>query len=278
MPSPSTVTDHYGHGSLIESIRAGISQLGKTPDELTIDDLGPLDEFHIGGRAATEHFLSQLEIQPTHRVLDLGCGLGGASRFTAQRYSCQVSGIDLTPEYIATGKVLCDWVGLSSQVQLQVGDVAALPHADAAFDRAYMMHVGMNIRDKSSVATEVFRVLRPDGLIGIYDIMTIEDGPIDYPVPWASSADGSALASPAEYKNALAAAGFEVISEHNRRDFALAFFEQLQAKANAGNGPPPLGLHLVMGKNAPIKIKNMIGSIAQGKISPVELIAIKPGA
>jgi hypothetical protein len=43
----------------------------------------------------------------------------------------------------------------------------------------------------------------------------------------------------------------------------------------AAGGPPPLGLHVLMGKNSPDKIQNMIRNIADGRIAPVELIARK---
>jgi len=72
---------------------------------------------------------------------------------------------------------------------------------------------------------------------------------------------------------ALQAAGFSVVAERNRRDFALAFFDQLRPRAAAAGGPPPLGLHILMGRNTPDKVQNMIENISNGRIAPVELLA-----
>src|SRR5215510_1228856 len=105
--------------------------------------------------------------------------------------------------------------------------------------------------------------------------MKIGDGELTYPVPWATTAASSALAKPAQYREALEKAGFAVIAERNRRDFALAFFDQLRARTAAAGGPPPLGLHILMGRNTPDKVQNMIVNISSGKIAPVELIARK---
>jgi len=82
---------------------------GKSTDTVTIDDLAPVDEFHIGGRRASEDFLDQLAFSTQTKVLDVGCGLGGPARFVANRYGSQVTGIDLTAEYVETGNTLCKW-------------------------------------------------------------------------------------------------------------------------------------------------------------------------
>jgi ubiquinone/menaquinone biosynthesis C-methylase UbiE len=275
MSTQQNISAHYTHGNLVAAICAGVESLGKTIDTLTVDDLAPVDEFHIGGRQASEDFLSQLDLSPEKHILDVGCGLGGAARFVASRYRCRVSGIDLTPEYVETAKVVCKWVGLGDHISLHQGSALSMPFADRAFDGAYMLHVGMNIEDKAKLCSEVGRVLRPSSLFGIYDVMRIGDGELTYPVPWATTAASSAVAEPGQYRSALQAAGFTFIAERNRRDFALAFFEQLRAKTAAAGGPPPLGLHILMGRNTPDKVGNMIQNISNGRIAPVEMIARK---
>ena len=109
------ISDHYLHGDLLQAIQASITKLGKTIDSVTIEDLAPVDEFHIGGRLATENLLNQLSFSEQHNILDVGCGLGGAARFVANKYNNQVTGIDLTEEYVETGKSLCAWVKLDKK-------------------------------------------------------------------------------------------------------------------------------------------------------------------
>jgi SAM-dependent methyltransferase len=269
------VSTHYAHGNLTEAIRSGLMSSGKSPNHATIDDLAPVDEFHIGGRKASEQFFDQLAFSNLAKVLDVGCGLGGPARFVASRHGCHVTGIDLTPEYVETGNALCEWVGLSERVSLQQGSALSMPFADGSFDGAYMMHVGMNIADKERLAVEVARVLRPGSLFGIYDVMRIAAGNLTFPVPWATTADLSEVVEADRYKDALGKAGFDVVAENDRRDFALAFFADLRAKAASAGGPPPLGLHVLMGKNSPDKVRNMIANISSGQIAPIELIARK---
>ncbi len=275
MPDRRVVASHYTHGRLVNAIREGVHKLGKTVDQVQVDDLGPVDEFHIGGRQATEHFLDQLDIDDTHHVLDVGCGLGGGSRYAAQRYGCRVTGIDLTQEYVDTGNTLCEWVGLSNQVRLDVENATALSHPDNTFDRVYLMHVGMNIADKVALGSELHRVVRPGGRLGIYDIMQVGQGDLQFPVPWAAAAAGSSVSSPTTYKAALESAGLTIRRERNRRDFALEFFAQLQTQAGSAEGPPPLGLHILMGDTWSLKVKNMIENISRNLLAPCVIVAEK---
>ena len=271
------VANHYANGGLLAAIEAGVAALGKTPADMSVDDLGPVDEFHIGGRQASEDLLSQLDLAAEHEVLDVGCGLGGGARFVASRYGSRVTGIDLTAEFVAAGNALSGWVGLADRVTLDHGSALDLPYAAGSFHAGYMLHVGMNIADKAALMTAVHRVLRPGGVFAVYDIMRNGGGgDVTYPMPWAADAETSALAPPDDYKRAFEAAGFEIVAERNRHDYAVAFFERLRARMAAA-GPPPLGLHIVMGENATQKLGNMIDGVADGRIAPVELIARKAG-
>src|SRR5215468_3038613 len=189
MPTQDDVSGHYTHGSLIEAISSALATIGKTADTVTVDDLAPVDENHIGGRRATEELLGQLGLSAQSHVLDVGCGLGGAARFVASRYGSRVTGIDLTSEYIRAGNTLCRWVGLDKHIPLRQGSALAMPFPAGQFDCAYMLHVGMNIEDKEKLAAEVARVLRAGGVFGIYDVMRTAPGDLAYPVPWAATAD-----------------------------------------------------------------------------------------
>jgi len=267
-----SVAAHYTHGQLLDRILSGVQAIGRTPDTVTVDELAPVDEFHIGGRQASEEFISQLELSADDHTLDIGCGIGGTSRFVASRFGCRVTGIDLTPEFVATGQSLCEWVGLSGQVELHQGDATAMAFADESFDAAFMLHVGMNIPDKAGLFAEVYRLLKPGALFGVYDVMQTSDEDLTYPVPWSSVPGTSALATEAQYAETLEQAGFDIIRIRDRGEFAAAFFAETRRRMEQAGGAPPLGVHLAMGESAPLKISNMVENIAAGRVAPVEII------
>jgi SAM-dependent methyltransferase len=162
-------------------------------------------------------------------------------------------------------------VGLGDRVSYRAGGALSLPFASGTFDGAYMLHVGMNIAEKAALFTETRRVLKPRGVFGVYDVMRDADGELAFPVPWAANTENSFVDSAATYRRLLEEAGFTVESERSRRDFAIDFFQRMRAQA-AQRGPPPLGLHILMGPTAPQKIANMVSNLELGLIAPTEII------
>ncbi len=276
MSSSQSLIDHYTPGGLLASIESGLAAMGKTPESVTADDLSPVDEFHVGGRPATDHLLSQLDLTESDRVLDVGCGLGGPARHTAALVD-KVVGIDLTPEYTEVGNTLNAWVGLSDSVELHTGSALELPFDDASFDAGYMIHVGMNISDKRGLMRELARVLRPGGRFGIYDIMLFAEGGLNFPLPWSSEAATSHVARPEIYQETAAEAGLIPVLENNRQRQAVEFLDRLAAAGSAADGPPPLGLHLVMGPTIGQKVQNMGAAIRANQVAPVEMVFHRVG-
>ena len=205
-------------------------------------------------------------------LIDIGCGLGGASRYFASERGCRVTGIDLTEDYVRAATMLSHRLGLDDLVSYRQASALSLPFADATFDGAYMLHVGMNIADKVALFREVRRVLKPGARFSIYDVMREGDGALIYPLPWAASADTSFVETAASYGHALAATGFESVKTQSRGDIAIAFYRRARERAAQG-GPAPLGRQIVMGADARQKSANLSGLIERGVVAPTEVIA-----
>jgi SAM-dependent methyltransferase len=166
------------------------------------------------------------------------------------------------------------WVGLADRVSLHQGNALSIPFPAETFTAAYMLHAGMNIVDKNELCSQIARVLKPGSMFAIYDVMRTGGSELSYPVPWATTAEIDAVAEPEVYRSALRAAGFNLTSERNRRDFALAYFAGL--KTSSGDTPPPLGLHTLMGARRKPQVHNMLANISAETIAPFELVAQKP--
>lgn len=177
------------------------------------------EDLHIGGRSATEYFAPYLKLESGMRVLDVGSGVGGPARFVAERYGVQVDGLDLSPDFCEKARAL----SADDRTIFHEGSALDMPFDDGVFDAAYTMHVGMNIADKAGVYAEVHRVLKSGAVFGIYDVMAGKKrGDLPFPVPWALTHETSFLRSSIAVCELLEAAGFEIIHQENRRDFALS--------------------------------------------------------
>ena len=100
--SNNLIISHYSKGKLYEAIIEAIKNAGIDLNKLELEDLKSVDEFHIGGLKATLDLLDQLKIDPKTKVLDIGAGIGGPARLIYSHYGANVTGIDLTPEFVET--------------------------------------------------------------------------------------------------------------------------------------------------------------------------------
>ncbi|MFP6704939.1 MAG: class I SAM-dependent methyltransferase [Alphaproteobacteria bacterium] len=263
------IVEHYTKSGLFERIIEALGKLGKTAGTIEPKDLKLVDEFHIGGIEATEDLLAQLEIRKSTQVLDIGSGIGGMTRHIVAHYGANVTGLDLTPEFVNTARRLTELVGLSAE--FRVGSALEMPFNANQFDLATLMHVGMNLPDKPKLFAEVNRVLRPGGSFAVFDVMQIGENHPNFPLPWSSRPETSFLEKPETYLDAAAAAGFTLTARRDRGGFARDFFKKLSASL-AGSTPPPLGLGLLMGEETQTKVGNMVAAVSAGDIAPVEMI------
>lgn len=257
------VRRHYGRGNLEETILAALVEASIDTTTLTETDLAAVDQLHAGFLPATRHLLDQLELGPETRLLDVGSGIGGPARVAAAAYGCRVVGIDLSPDFVQAAQALTDQVQLTGLVKFRVSAGDRLDLADASFDRAMMVHVGMNIADKPAVFAEVRRVLRSGGLFGLFEQMQTGEGQPQYPLPWAEDERSSFIAAPDIYVRDLKAAGFTVLATENRT----------AAISPPSHSPPRLGPAAVFGPGFAERMANNLAATAAGLVSPVLILA-----
>ncbi len=273
---PLAVDRHYGFGGIMEMIEVGLELTGKNLDSLTVDDLASIDEDHTRGRESTLEVTQLATLKASDLVLDVGCGLGGTARYLADQFKCNVVGIDLTQEYVSVGERLTELVGLSDQVELRQASALELPYDGESFDIVWTEHVQMNIADKKQFYSEIARVLNPGGRLLFHDIFRgLGDAPF-YPTPWAEDESISALATEAEARSIMEQVGLKIDQWIGKVQESIEFFKRVSAKIKA-DGPPPIGIHLLMGDNAKDKLQNYVRNLSENRVSVALGIAHKTG-
>ena len=266
---------HYRQGGLLERILAGLKSLGKDLDRLTHEDLAPADEFHSQGRTATRALAELARIPPGSRVLDVGSGLGGPARYLAAAYRCDVTGIDLTPEFCGVANELSRLAGLADRTRFQPGDALELPFAESQFDLVWTIQMQMNVRDKARLYAGIARVLRPGGLFACQEICAGNDEAIDLPAPWASRPEHSHLVRPTTMRELIGGAGLHERAWRDITQEVIAARKAQQSAAQPGT-LPPLGMHLVLGEQAVTKMANSARNADAGRIVFVQGVFAKP--
>jgi SAM-dependent methyltransferase len=263
---------HYSAANLTERIKSALATIAPEEQTLTVAQLAPLDQFHTRGVLATAELASAAGLDPSTRVLDLGCGIGGPARYLAATFGCKVTGVDLSPGFIDAATYLTARCGLSDRVTLQVGDALHLPFEDAAFDTVFLQHVAMNIGDRTALYAEVRRILTPGGRFVTYDLV-LRDGDVVYPAPWARDASTSFLLSEGDTRTALEKAGFKTVLWRDDTQTALDWFKAAMAGAPpSGLNPGALNLGVVMGPDFPAMTGNLARNLRENRLGVLSAV------
>jgi ubiquinone/menaquinone biosynthesis C-methylase UbiE len=267
------VIQHYGTEPLWDRVNAALSHVGLGGEHVDWPAFAPLDEFHTRGLVATRELAEALAPSAGECVLDVGCGLGGPARLLAGEHGCDVTGIDLSSEFVDVATRLTERAGLSALARFQQGDALELPFTAGAFDHVVTQHAAMNIADRSRLYTEIRRVIRPGGRFAVYDIVAGDGEPPRFPLPWAREPDTSFLLTAAQTRAAVAAAGFHELSFHDQTRVSAEWFKALLASAGPGGRAPAIGLPVVMGDEFPLMAANLAANLAQGRVGVIQLVA-----
>jgi ubiquinone/menaquinone biosynthesis C-methylase UbiE len=116
-------------------------------------------------------YLDAMQIDTSQSVLDLGCGTGVAARAIARRsaFSGRVLGIDISSALAQAAAQLAEDEGLGDRTEFQTGDSRKLDFADGSFDAVVAHTLLSHIDDPLAVVREAARLVRPGGMIGIFD-------------------------------------------------------------------------------------------------------------
>ena len=260
------VSGHYGWPGLMDAIEHEIRRVGIEPEDVTVAQLAPLDNYHAFRLAGTVALAAAAGISAADRVLDVGGGIGGPARQLADRFGCTVTVLDLTREYCAVGERLTTWTHLGNRVSFVNASALDMPFEDASFDVVWTQHASMNISNKDGLYREVARVVRPGGRFAFFDILAGSNQPIHFPVPWAADPSFSFLLSPSETRTLIASKGFREMTWLIGADLKTELDRSDQSDPK--DQVPLLDSGLLNGPDSAAMGENVARNLKEGRITP----------
>jgi len=261
------ISGHYGWPGLMDAIENELRRNGIKPEDVTVAQLAPLDNYHAFRLAGTVALAAAAGISAADRVLDVGGGIGGPARQLADRFGCNVTVVDLTPEYCTIGETLTRWTHLTDRVSFVHASALDMPFDDASFDVVWTQHASMNISDKDGLYREVARVVRPGGRFAFFDILAGPNQPVHFPVPWSAEPSFSFLRSPAETRALIAQNGFRETTWLTGADLKAEL--DRAEEGDAGGQEPLLDSSLLNGPDSAAMGENVARNLKEGRIVPV---------
>jgi MPBQ/MSBQ methyltransferase len=269
------IHSYYSPNDLYNRIIEGLNEIGKDLSKLTLEDLHPVDEFHIRGTTATNELIQLCEFTSEMHILDVGCGVGGSTRRLSHQLGCCVTGVDLSDQYIDAAERLTQLFDMQERVKFQAANALDLPFDDNSFDGVWSIQMNMNIEDKLAWLKELHRVVKPKGRVVLYEVCGNKNTPVYFPVPWAQDSSISFLLEPELFREVITSAGFEIEVWNDKTDLAQQAFAHMTEPVDNPE-LPELGVHLLVGNDILTKAYNLSRNLNEQRVSLIESVAVKP--
>jgi SAM-dependent methyltransferase len=155
-------------------------------------------------------------------VLDIGCGAGGIDLALVRDHGAgYVCGVDVEDSVLTHARGLIAGAGLTNRIGVMKVAPGPLPFPPGCFDLVFSKDSIVHIPDKTALMAEVFRVLKPGGWFLASDWLIGTEGEPSPLMAAYIAAEGLdfGMATPARYRAAMAAAGFEAVETVSRNDW-----------------------------------------------------------
>ncbi|MCB2109742.1 MAG: methyltransferase domain-containing protein [Defluviimonas sp.] len=271
----SPVRKHYGSPEIVGRILAAVPWPDESGSPLTAASLFPYDQLHGRAIQATREHAARLNPSAEAHLLDIGSGVGGPARYFASTYGCRVTGIDVTPEFVAASGELGRLCGLAGRVDFLEADAAKLPFPAETFDHAYCFYVGMNLSDTAAVLSEVFRVLKPGARL-VWTEVTALTGEPHFPLPWARTAEESHVGTVEQLTALFEDAGFALLAIEDETGSHVDLARKIGASGQVPTAAEDQANHVVLGADFVERRKNYIRSLSEGLIASTLVVSMKP--
>jgi SAM-dependent methyltransferase len=135
------------------------------------------ESFHPGGEQLTIHLGDALGLNKNMKVLDVACASGTSAIALAQKFHCKVVGIDLSEKNLEKAREKASSLGLSHLLEFTKSDAEKIEFENETFDAVICECALCIFPDMETAVSEMHRVLKSQGKVGITDIILEDELP-----------------------------------------------------------------------------------------------------
>ncbi len=152
------------------------------------------------------------DIHNTDKVLDAGCGVGGAAVFIHQHSGAEVTGITLSQKQLKTANEMLRNNSISDKVNFKLMDYTQTSFADDSFDIIWACESICHCPNPKKFMDEAYRLLKKDGKLIICDFFKTQTFQVDqnnWLQKWCDTWAVSQLQTSESFKDDLEKIGFK---------------------------------------------------------------------
>jgi sarcosine/dimethylglycine N-methyltransferase len=169
-------------------------------------------------RRTVEGMASKINnLNKNSKILDIGAGYGGAARYLARNYGCQVVALNLSEVENERDRKMNEEQALDHLITVVDGSFENLPYPDDSFDVVWSQDSILHSGEREQVIKEVARVLKSGGDFIFTDPMQTDDCPEGVLQPILDRIHLESLGSPGFYRESAKKYGMKEIEfeEHS---------------------------------------------------------------
>ncbi|EGD82486.1 hypothetical protein PTSG_03135 [Salpingoeca rosetta] len=203
----------YDRSELVVSLYKQLAANGLSTGPLKYTDLIPFDQHHYHGTAAVDDVIAKCHISERSRVINIGSGLGGPSRYMAATTGCLVLACEIQEDLSRTAMEMTSRCGMTSKVHHMTGDFMPLSQhlQRSGYDAVVSWLTVLHFQDRLSLFRQCHELLRPGGFFFAADFFARGALTAEEKQTLADEVGCETLAASLEdYKHELELAGFKV--------------------------------------------------------------------
>jgi SAM-dependent methyltransferase len=129
-----------------------------------------------GGADHVLQMVKPMTLTSAKSMLDIGCGLGGATRAIAKTFGTWVVGMEASPALAAAGQQYSEMAGLAKKAPVQHFDPAKVEFPTKKYDAICLRNIFSSLTDKHRLLVQVEKALRPGGSMLVSDFAIAKAG------------------------------------------------------------------------------------------------------